>query len=103
MESLKRSGYIIDISSYIYGKKNQKSYRKALQALLQGLDRMENLAVARRRLWSLSDPIRNAEQKVVVRFAAGLAVGWHLHEVEKVRENLKSDWDAFEAADAFWR
>jgi inorganic triphosphatase YgiF len=103
MESLKRSGYIIDISSYIYGKKNQKSYRKALQSLLKGLDRMENLAVARRRLWSLSDPIRNAEQKVVVRFAAGLAVGWLLHEVEKVRENLKSDWDAFEAADAFWR
>jgi inorganic triphosphatase YgiF len=102
-DSLKKSGELMEMFSSLYGKRRQKPYRKALRALLKDLDVCADVAVARKRLWALSDTVGNQDEKVALRFAAGLALGWLLHGVERMRNNLAKDGQSLASAQVFWK
>lgn len=99
---LKKSDDLMEMFSTLYGKRRQKAYRKALRKLLSDLDLFAEASVARRRLWDLSDKADDADEKIALRFAAGLALGWLLHEVAQSQGDLRRDWRNLSNAKVFW-
>lgn len=100
--ALKKLRYSAEFFAPLYRKKDTRPYLAALQRLQDDLGRLNDIAVAERRLDALCRKARGKTAEALTS-ASALMLGWYAHALAERRPRIADDWRAFAGTAAFWR
>lgn len=96
--TLKKLRYALDFFAPLFDKKAIKPFVGSLKVLQDDLGHLNDVAVARMLLESLTARSGNTN----LHRAAGMVVGWHARGVADFEPRLVRDWSAFAKHEPFW-
>lgn len=104
---IKKLRYAIDFFKPLYGKKEVRTFAKAMAGLQDELGRLNDVAVAHDLLYVLAAsgeaPPPDGLDPRARAFAAGLVSGWHQAGVHDELDRAADTWKTFAEAEPFWR
>ena len=80
-----------------------RPYIKAVRRLQDDLGRLNDAAVAERRLSELLRAQPESAALAALGVGAGQVIGWHARARGEARARINGDWRAFAAAEPYWR
>ena len=100
---LKKLRYPCEFFAGQFPESKSNLYIRAARGLQGGLGRLNDAAVAERRLTALLRDHRKSGDLGALSVAAGQVIGWHARVCKETRTGLAEDWRAFAALRPFWR
>ena len=101
--ALKKLRYACEFFAGQFSESRRNPYIRAVRRLQRDLGRLNDAAVAERRISALLRDRRESGDHGTISVAAGQVSGWHARVREETRMSLAEDWCAFTAARPFWR
>ncbi|MGA8758630.1 MAG: CHAD domain-containing protein [Stellaceae bacterium] len=99
--ALKNLRYLSELLESLFDPASVKALMKRLKGLQEDLGHLNDVRTAQRLCRELA---RSAEHDINdVSLAAGVVVGWHLHELTNLEAKLHKDVRRFRKAKPFWR
>ena len=101
--TLKKLRYAGEFFATQFPESRPRPYIKTLRRLQDDLGRLNDAAVAERRLQELLSAHRESAGLAALGVAAGQVIGWQTCTCEEARARMAEDWRAFTAARPYWR
>ena len=101
--ALKKLRYAGEFLAAQFPDGRPRPYIKAVRRLQDDLGRLNDAAVAERRLSELLRAQPESAALAALGVGAGQVIGWHARAREEARARINGDWRAFAAAEPYWR
>ena len=101
--ALKKLRYAGEFFAAQFPDGRPRPYIKAVRRLQDDLGRLNDAAVAERRLSELLRAQPESAALAALGVGAGQVIGWHARAREEARARINGDWRAFAAAEPYWR
>ena len=101
--TLKKLRYASEFFAAQFPDGRPRPYIKALRRLQDDLGRLNDAAVAERRLGEVLDAHRDSADLAAMSAGAGQVIGWHARAREEARARINEEWCACAAAAPYWR
>ena len=101
---LKKLRYASEFFQALYRKKPTRAYVERLRGLQDGLGHLNDLSSVEKLVQRvLSHNKRRGPVAGQIRYGGGMLVGWYAHHAQIELQRATADWNAFAAANPYWR